>query len=137
MDVLMAYKMASRLETFLKVRTDDSLRSIIIYERDDYEIEFIRSDVAAQYSEDEIEEAIDESRFESLTGPNYTDIFSDDHGELLCLSTCYEHVIELNFVLSDGVGAAIAIDAEAMDEAKGLVADARDIVIDSRPDIEA
>jgi hypothetical protein len=45
---------------------------------------------------------------------------------------CYENVVEMNFVLGDGVGAAVALDAAAMSEAHGLVGEAREIVIEER-----
>lgn len=69
---------------------------------------------------------------DSLTAPIYKNTFSEDHGELTCLVQCFENVIEMNFVLSDGVGAAVALDAEAMADSHGLVAEARQIVIEER-----
>lgn len=128
----MAQKLASRLESFLEERTDGHLRSIVIYDEGDFRIDFIRDDVAEQYSEHEIEAAIIESRLESMEVPLFEDLFADDHGELTCLVKCYENVIEMNFVLDDAVGAAVALDAEALGEATGIVADARDIVFDER-----
>ena len=124
--------MASRLEDFFEQRTDGNLRSIVKYEPDSYDIIFLRDDVADQYTEEEIEDAIDDARMDSLTAPIYDDTFSEDHGELTCLVQCFEHVIEMNFVLEDGVGATVALDEEAMVEAHGLVAEAREIVIDER-----
>lgn len=51
-----------------------------------------------------VERAVDDSRMESLMAPVYGDLFSEDHGELTCLAKCFENVIEMNFVLADGVG---------------------------------
>lgn len=128
----MASKMASRLESFFEERTDGNLRSIVKYQPDSFDIVFLRDDVADQYTESEVEDAIDDSRMESLTAPIYDDTFSADHGDLTCLVKCFEHVIEMNFVLDDGVGAAVALDEEAMADAHGLVAEARQIVLDER-----
>ena len=69
---------------------------------------------------------------ESLTASMYAETFSEDHGQLTCLVQCFENVIEMNFVLEDGVGAAVALDAEAMADAHGLVAEARQIVLGER-----
>lgn len=69
---------------------------------------------------------------DSLSAPIYKDTFSEDHGELTCMVQCFEIVIEMNFVLEDGVGAAVALDAEAFAETQGLVAEAREIVIEER-----
>ena len=67
----MATRMATRLEDFFEQRTDGKLRSIVKYEQDTYEIVHLRDDVAEQYTTDEIEFAIDDSRMESLTAPIY------------------------------------------------------------------
>lgn len=128
----MATRMATRLENFFEQRTDGDLRSIVKYEEDTYEIVHLRDDVGEQYTTDELESAIDESRMESLTAPIYENTFSEDHGQLTCLVQCFENVIEMNFVLEDGVGAAVALDAEAMADAHGLVAEARRIVLGER-----
>lgn len=127
----MATRMASRLEDFFEQRTDGKLRSIVKYEEDSFEIVHLRDDVVDQYTEEEIEDVIDDSRMDSLTAPIYKNTFSEDHGELTCLVQCFEDVIEMNFVLFDGVGAAVALDAE-MTDSHGLVAEARQIVIEER-----
>lgn len=128
----MATRMASRLERFFEGRTNGNLRSIVKYDGDSYDIIYLREDVANQYSEPEIESAIDDSRFSSLSVPIYEDIYSDDHGDLTCMVQCFENVIEMNFVLEDGVGAAVALDEEAFTETQGIVAKAREIVLEER-----
>ncbi|WP_435064151.1 hypothetical protein [Halobaculum sp. EA56] len=128
----MATRMVSRLEEFFEQRTDGNLRSIVKYESDSFDIVYLRDDVAEHYSDSEIEAAIDESRMESLSAPIYEDTYAGDHGELTCLVQCFENVVEMNFVLEDGVGAAVALDIEAMTEAHGLVADARKLVVEER-----
>lgn len=110
----MATKMASRLEEFFLDRVDEKLRSIVMYEEDGFEVVYLRDDVGEQYTDVEIDDAIDESRMESLAAPIYADQFAEDHGELTCMVKCYEYVIEMNFVLDDGVGAAVALDAGAL-----------------------
>lgn len=128
----MAMRMASRLETFFKDRAAGTLRSIVKYEHDSFDVVYLRDDVANRYSMTEIETAIDESRMDSLSVPIYEDTYADDHGEITCLVQCFEHVIEMNFVLKDGVGAAVALDVEAFADSHGLVAEAREIVIEER-----
>ncbi|WP_188424866.1 hypothetical protein [Haloferax sulfurifontis] len=128
----MATKMASRLEEYFEERTNGNLRSIVKYNQDSHDVVYLRDDVADRYTEDNIKKAVDESRLDSLTAPVYKDTFAEDHGELTCLVQCFENVIEMNFVLRDGVGAAIALDAEAFAETQGIVAEARKIVIEER-----
>lgn len=128
----MATRMVSRLREFFEARANDDLRSIVKYEQEDYDIVYLRDDVADMYSEAEIEAAVDDARMESLTTPLYEDTFSPAHGELTCMVKCFENVVEMNFALSDGVGAAVAVDAEAMSGAHGLIAEAREIVMQER-----
>lgn len=129
----MASRVASRLREFFDEHTNGELRSIIRYDPDTVEIEYIRDDVAAQYSEAELKDAIDESRLESLYAPVYGHAFSKDHGELQCMITCFENVIEMNFAVADGVGVAVAVDAEAMDDTHGVLSQARNLVLEERP----
>lgn len=64
-----------------------------------------------------------------MTAPIYENTFAADHGELTCLVKCFQTVVEMNFVLDEGVGAAVAIDEEALGETHDLVSEAREIVI--------
>jgi hypothetical protein len=128
----METSVVARLEAFFGERAGDDLRSIIAYDEDDHELVFLRDDVAAKYTNDELCEAIDGSRLESLYSPIYEDVYADDHGEFQCLIQCFDDVIEINFALGDGEGAAVAIDATAMAETHGIVADARSIIAEER-----
>lgn len=122
----------SRLETFFERETDGNLRSIVKYEGESFDVVYLRDDVAEKYTESELETAVDDSRLESLTAPIYRETLSADHGELVCLVKCFENVIEMNFVLEDGRGAVVALDAEAMTGAHGLVAEAKAIAEEGR-----
>jgi len=128
----MAATMVSRLEAFFQERTDGALRSIVRYDRDRIRLVYVRDDVSNQYSAAELETAVDESRMESLHVPVYERAFSKDHGDLQCMVNCFENVVEMNFTVEDGVGAAVALEAEALDDAHGLISEARDIVVDER-----
>ena len=124
----MARKLASRLESFFNQNTDGSLRSIVKYEEGDFSTVYLRDDVADQYTPEEAARAIDDSRLESISAPVYEDLFSENHGELTCMVKCFENVIEMNFVLGDGVGTAVALDATALSEAQNLVGEARNLI---------
>lgn len=128
----MAYQMVTRLERFLKERTGEYLRSIVKYENTEFDILYLRGDVADQYTEEEIEAAVSESIMDSIGAPVYEDVFSDEHGDLTCLVQCYENVVEMNFVLESGVGAVVAVDEEVLSNTSGLVANAREIVVEER-----
>lgn len=128
----MAGAIATKVEEFFRQRAEDDLRSVIQYEPESFEAVYMRDDVAEQYTREEIERAVDDSRMESLSAPIYEHVFSEDHGELTCLVKCFEEVVEMNFVVSDGTGTTVALDAEALDGAHGLVVDARQIVVEGR-----
>lgn len=128
----MSSRVASRLQEFFEDHTNGGLRSIVTYDTGDIEVVYLRDDVAAQYSDDELAKAIDESRLESLHAPLYEHTFSKEHGDLQCMIACFENVIEMNFAIDDGVGAAVAIDAEAMDDAHGIISEARNLVLEER-----
>lgn len=128
----MSVQVASRLKEFLEEHMDEELRSIVRYNLDEVNVEYIRDDVADKYTEEELTKAIDESRLDSLHAPLYEHSFSKDHGDLQCMVTCFEHVIEMNFAIDDGVGVAVAIDAEAMDDAHGLISEARNIALEEQ-----
>ncbi|MFB6171604.1 MAG: hypothetical protein ABEJ23_03655 [Haloarculaceae archaeon] len=128
----MVERTTARLESYFEERVGDDLRSIVTYEPDAYEVAFIRGDVAEQYTRSEIETAVDDSRMESLSAPIYDGLFTDGHGELTCMVKCFESVVEMNFVLRDATGVAVALDDEAFRDATGLVAEARNIVLEER-----
>lgn len=128
----MASRLAGKLETFFKEETGGNLRSIIKYEMDERELTYIRDDVAEQYSPEELEEAIDDSRMESWSAPMYKGIYSEGHGDITCMVKCFENVVEMNFVLDDGVGSVVALDVEALERSHGLVSQAREIVEEER-----
>jgi hypothetical protein len=125
-------RVATRLEEWLKNRTGRKLRSIIRYEGGEFEVTYLRDDVAQQSTEDEIKAAVDESRMESLTAPIYNNAFSEAHGDLTCLVKIFENVVELNFVVADGLGTAVALDVEALENTHDLIAEAREIVLDEQ-----
>ncbi|WP_231608270.1 hypothetical protein [Haloferax gibbonsii] len=125
-------RVATQLEEFFIERADENLRSIIKYDHAETEVVYLREDVAARHPPEKLEEAVDDSVMESLMAPVYGDIYTDNHGNLTCMVKAFENVIEMNFVVDDGVGAAVALDASAMAETRGLVADARAIVLEEQ-----
>lgn len=119
------------LREFFQRRTDDHLRSIVRYDQTEFSVEHIRDDVADQYTDEQIARAVDDSRMESLSASIHEEILAPDHGDLTCLVKCFEHVVEMNFVVADGAGAAVALDIEAVAGTHSLMSDAREIVLRS------
>ncbi|WP_396612876.1 hypothetical protein ACH9L7_06280 [Haloferax sp. S1W] len=122
--------MAGRLEQFFTKRTSGSLRSIVIYKEDEFDVAFLRDDVAAEYSEHDVAAAVDDSRMESLMAPVYGDLYTEDHDELVCTMKVFPSVVEMNFVLSSGEGIAVALDSGSLAESEDLVTEAREVASD-------
>lgn len=127
-------QLASRLQEYFEAQTNDGLRSITRYDQEGFQVDYIRDDVAQLYDEAELQEAIDESRFDTFSAPIYDRVYADDHGDLTCMAICFENVLEMNFVLEDGVGVAVGLDIESLSETGGLVGEAREIVVEERAD---
>lgn len=121
---------SSQLKEFFQERATGDLRSVIRYDQDGIEVMYLRDDVADQYSVSELEDTIEESRMESLSAPIYENTFSKGHGELECMVNWFENVIEMNFIVDDGIGVAVALDVDQMGKANSLIADARRLVVD-------
>lgn len=128
----MSTRVASQLEEYFEAETNGHLRSIVKYEQNSHDVLFLRDDVEDAYSTDEVAEAVNDSRFESLSAPIYADLFEDGHGELECFVKSFSNVIEMNFVISDGTGVVVALDADAMAGSHGLIVTARNIVVEER-----
>ncbi|MFC7203828.1 hypothetical protein ACFQJC_09890 [Haloferax namakaokahaiae] len=103
-----------------------------MYDRDSFNVVYLRDDVADEYTEQGFEDAVDDSRMESLMRPVYQNLLSEDHGELVCITKCFTGVTEMNFVVSDGVGTIVSLDSDALLETDGLVAEAQQILLDEQ-----
>lgn len=128
----MAAQAATRLRKFFEDRVGDHLRSVIAYEGTTYDVVYLRDDIADRYSDDELRSAVDESILDSITAPVYESVYAEDHGKLTCLVQCFEAVVELNFVIADGKGVAVAIDEAGFMDASNLVAEGRRILLEKR-----
>lgn len=128
----MVTRLAGHLEEFFAEETDGNLRSIIAYQPDGYEVYYIRDDVGDEYTPAEFDKSVADTRLDSLSRPLYESGFSDEHGDLTCLVQAFEEVVEMNFILADGHGVAVGLDAEALENNHGIGAEARDILLEER-----
>lgn len=115
-------------EYLLQEIGEESLRSVVSYTAEEYRIEYVRDDVAALYEEADIDRVINDARMESLIAPVATHMVPDSHGELRCQVRCFEEVTEMNFVVGDGRGIAIGIEADFFGEQKSLLGKIRGYV---------
>ena len=99
-----------RLAEFLHERVGDGLRSVIYYDPDDYEVVYLREDVAGEYTESRIEDIITD-----LWADSYEQGVREDlrrHGRLNATTWVFEDAIEMHFVADERQGIAVALDTE-------------------------
>lgn len=100
------------IHTTVQPEIKAQLRSVVGYTPESYTIHYIRDSVAAQYTETEIQAAVEELRLETLEQEHVNSVFGAVHGDQQCRITVFDQAIELNFVLSDGTGVEVAFDRE-------------------------
>ncbi|WP_134670907.1 DUF7522 family protein [Halorussus marinus] len=106
----MSVAAAESLTEFLRERVGDHLRSVVHYTADDWQVVYLRDDVADRYADGEIERAVDDVRLEGLGKPHQESLY--DHGELNCTVKCFENAVEMHFAHDANTGTAVALDAE-------------------------
>lgn len=100
----------SSLVQFLQEEINDHLRSVIHYDDDGFEVIYVRHDVAAEYTDDDINEVIQDLGMEAFGKPVQENLY--DHGELQCTMRWFDDGIELNFLASDTEGVAIGLSGK-------------------------
>lgn len=105
---------AKELTAHLQDSLGNRLRSVIWYDKGDHDVLYARSDVAAAYTEAEIEDVVDELSMESFARPIKEDLYP--HGDLRCTVECYEDGVEMHFCIADGEGVAVGIEPVAFVE---------------------
>lgn len=100
-----------QLADFLEEKFGDTLRSVVHYGEGRYEFLYVRDDVAAQYTDEEIERIVRDLEMESMGKPVEETRFV--HGELACRIHVFDRGVEMNFMSGDGEGVAVGLDGEA------------------------
>ncbi|MFC7165831.1 hypothetical protein [Halospeciosus flavus] len=112
----MVYELAGDIEELVHEHAGAFLRSIVVYTADNYEIRFVRDDVEENYDATEIERALDELRLETLEREYINSIFAEKHGEFISNILTFTEAVEMNFLVDEGVGMAIAVDREYFEQ---------------------
>ncbi|MGB9986654.1 DUF7522 family protein [Salarchaeum japonicum] len=105
----------------LRDQAGDHLRSIVGYTRDNYTLHYVRDDVRERYTEDELDEAVEEMRLETLEKNYLNSVFQRRHGDLYCRLVVFSEATEMNFVVSDGEGLAVAVDTPYFEAEENVV----------------
>lgn len=117
----MATAVSEDLVEYLEDRAGDYLRSVVHYEEADYEVLYLRDDVAEQYTEEKIEKVIQELKFEAMESNFQEQLYV--HGGLGCTLRVFEKAVELHFPYDGYEGAAVALDPEAAQQLHSFVND--------------
>lgn len=100
-----------QLTEFLKKEVGDELRSVIFYDKDEFEPIYVRDDVRDQYTDSELEQVHHELGMASFGKTALESLYV--HGELKCTVHCFENAIEMHFVATEAEGVAVGLDPAA------------------------
>lgn len=114
------------LADFLQRKADDYLRSVIHYEGETYNIVFLRDDVKSGYSDEDVEEIVEELFWEGYSTPLQESVYP--HGELNCTIRCFENVVGMHFPHDDTAGTAVSMDAQAARDLYSFVGDCLTVI---------
>jgi len=117
----MTQRVSEDLVTFLRDRAGDYLRSVVYYDRDSFELLYLRDDVEDEYTGGEIERVVDDLRLESFGAAQQEDLYV--HGALGCTVRCFEEGVELHFPHEDFTGTAVALEPGAIADLHSFVGD--------------
>jgi hypothetical protein len=113
------------LVELLKDEVGDKLRAVGRYDREGYEVLYIREDVLEEFSHDDIGEIHHEMVLKGLGNQHIESLFNDE--ELECSIYQFESSARLHFVKDDYLGYYVSFDYEGdvnpsriVDECKGL-----------------
>jgi len=101
---------AEALTEYLLAEVGDDLRSVVTYDRDDYDVAYARDDVRAKYSQRRIEKVVRDLEVESLSREIQEDLYV--HGDLEATVRCFDGGIEMHFIAGQGEGVAVAVEPE-------------------------
>lgn len=116
---IMPLREVDDLIDFRRDTVGDNLRSVIYYHEDGYNLQFILDDVEPLYSEEEIEEVVQDLGVNAFGKPQQERFYL--HGNLNCTNRCFEEAIEMNILLSDREGIGVALDDDASPDLQTFV----------------
>lgn len=125
----MAPDEVEELAEFLKEQSAD-LRSVAYYTDEVSEFVYIRDDIRAQYSQQEVEDVINHLWLEAFGKPGLEDVYI--HDELQCIVNHFEDAVEMNFLLGENAGVAVAFDADGFTTQQLFVSHCRELLGVSR-----
>ncbi|WP_458209296.1 hypothetical protein [Haladaptatus sp. NG-SE-30] len=95
----------------LQTEMGDGLRSVGHYTKDGYEVFYLRPDVEAQYTRDDIEDIHQDLILEGLSKDRFEDLFRA--GPLECSMHGFEDALMFHFVGSENSDLFVGVDSDA------------------------
>lgn len=115
-----------QLVDFLKEEVGDRLRAVGRYDKDGYDVMYIREDVIEEFSHDDIEEIHHEMVLKGLGNQHIEALFNDEN--LDCSIYQFETTVRLHFVMEDYRGYYVSFDYDGdtnpsriVDKCKGML----------------
>jgi hypothetical protein len=114
------------LVDLLRDEVGDELRAVGRYDKEGYDVLYIREDVAAEFSQEDVEEIHHEMVLKGLGNQHIESLFNDE--VLDCSIYQFEDSVRLHFVEDDYLGYYVSFDydgdtnpSRVVDECKSLV----------------
>jgi len=114
------------LVDLLKREVGDDLRAVGRYDKEGYDVLYIREDVANEFSQEDIEEIHHEMVLKGLGNQHIESLFNDE--VLECSIYQFEDSVRLHFVNDDYLGYYVSFDYDGdvnpsriVDECKGII----------------
>jgi hypothetical protein len=120
-----------KLSDYLRDRADEFVRSVGYYTADDYELVYMREDVAAQYSEEELQAVVDDLRLEGLAAPRQENLYV--LGKLNCTVRCFNRGVVMHFPHDRTSGTVAIMEYDAATRLHGFIAGCLNEIYDEYP----
>ena len=122
---------SNKLSEYLRNRADEFVRSVGYYNADDYELVYLREDVAAQYTEEELQAVVDDLRLEGLAAPQQEDLYV--LGKLNCTVRCFNRGVVMHFPHDRTSGTVAIMEYDAATQLHSFIAGCLNEIYDEYP----
>lgn len=113
------------LEEIVREHAPKSVRAVATYERTDYELVYIRDDVRARYTDEELDDLLEALIFDGLHEPYLERLFDMDiRTQILGHETGYV----CHYSFGPEAGAVVSVDREGFSELEALTASVMDLL---------
>ena len=120
-----------KLSAYLRERADEFVRTVGYYTEDSHEVLYIRDDVAAQYTDEELQAVIDDLRLEGLSTPRQESLYV--LGNLNCTVRCFNKGVVMHFPHDQTSGTVAIMEYDAATQLHSFIAGCLNEIYDEYP----